>query len=287
MDEVVKEAPLNLHTYLNDLKARGSSRREPIDTGGISSEKGRQIMKMAGITIVRDFTEEWRDFYYKHSEPSDPTGVVRFSEQLKQLNRFIHLSDENFPIERPEFLKHTRSRNQTQNRERSAKIMAEISHARHMVMQHDGARSFPLLELLHRLLVYRLWEESKEYKNWHEEPCFDIGYSLRILSDMEWDMLSIVDKGCESGVRNSIRESKRAFERILDSDSPYSLKKRLGQFHDDGEEKWIGHRDGGSAHSHILGIPILPKGGSAYDTLDPWRAFVGPTFVREDEDSHR
>ena len=290
MGKVMEESPNGLKTYLNELKSRGSARREPPEIGDVSSEKGRQIMKMAGITIVRDFAEEWRKFY--HREPlferkKNKNATDDFSKHLKRLNRFIHLSDENFPIERPDFLKHAITSNQKQNRARSAKILGEISHARHMVMLHGEARSFPILELLHRLLVYRLWEESKEYKNWDSEPCFDIGFALRVLADIGSDMLSIVDKKREAGVRSSIGKSERAFEKIRASKGPYSLKQRLDMFHEEGELEWIDHRDEKADFSHILGFPILPKGESAYELLDPLRAFAGPMFVREDEDSYR
>ncbi len=267
-----------LGRYIFDRLSQGDRRTKP-GVVAASHTGSHYDVKHGGIAIVEEFTKDWRSFRRNEKKGwedfGDATDYKRMSRALQGLNKYIHLSGEQFPIKRPEFLKHSRAKSNPElQKVRSGKVLAEISHARHMVMQYDSAQSFALLELLHRLLVYRLWSESEGWVNWERDACFSTDHASEVLEELRRDMLSIATNRVRKRVNKSIDESQKHI-----TEGHEGLGTRIERFERDGDRLWANG-------DHVLGIPILPEGGNAYSFPDPWRSYVGHR-QREDFGEYR
>ena len=214
-----------------------------------------------------------------------------FSKGLQGLNEYFLYGAPG----RPKFVKHSYSTSKKQKRDRSKKILAEISHARMMLALSDTHLYCYLLEILHRLLVYRMWWESINYSAQKEDvqvdkisPCFEPGVAAGILKDIRRDMrLKHINNRWEREINSSIacfnyldgdRESEPEDVRDVRGAAPRLrdlldvMKKRGERYfletNYDKEEAFV---------CSIYGIPYCPEDGDAFDFMNPNRRPTGWT----------
>jgi hypothetical protein len=264
---------------------------------------------VARVKVVGEFLDSWLDFRRNEKGAlkirEDPrrkgkgqldevedvkvrVSIRKFKDSLQRFNQHIHGIQEHSPTNRPTFLKHALSVNSDQQRIRSVKLLGEISHARQAVHLYDSNLSCLMLEILHRLLIYRLWWESYNYKG--SEPCFELEHVKEIVRDIKTDLEEIYPDSV--AYRKKLVVSFRPTEDMLEKMDPEDwhypligharinelLRGRIDSFHKSGEGYW----NETHGESHILGIPIMPSGASPYDVLNPLRSYVGSIWPRDD-----
>ena len=295
IEEEAQEGASSLASHLKEVRSRS-------DPGATSAESQSPASR-ARIEVVKEFLDSWLDFLSNEKGALDirnnPRGlrnrqleeqevavrmsIGKFSDNLQRFNQHIHVIHEHSPTNRPTFLKHALSVNSDQQRIRSGKLLGEISHARNSVSLFNSNLSCVMLEILHRLLIYRLWWESCNYRG--EKTCFKLEHAEEIVNDIKTDLLKIYPlSSYKKGLTVSFRPTKDMFEKMHEFPTDHAringlLRERIDKFQKHGDEYWNEtHRD-----SHILGIPILPPGKSPYDVVDTLRSYVG---TRRPEDVH-
>ena len=202
------------------------------------------------------------------------------------LEGFLKILHTNTNIPRP--VKHTHNTTTAEKLERSKNILAEISHARHSTVLLGSERTFFVLEILHRLMIYRLWWESLNYIG--REPklgdrfdasrsCFDIAHAEGILRDIREGLRKChhlrVD-GCieiDRSIKIISDLEKRKMERGEITDY---LRRHLNYLHSEGRRRWDGEELGG-LHENFFGLWYMrdEPGRNSYKTPDPLMKAIG------------
>jgi hypothetical protein len=196
---------------------------------------------------------------------------------------------------RPKFVKHSYSTSGEQKKLRCNKILAEISHARMMLVLSDTHLYCYLLEILHRLLVYRMWWESINHSTQKEDvqkkgidTCFEPGVAAAILEDIKGDMgKKHINKRWIREIDSSIKcfedlESDRRPKPEDEDDAHIRLRRLLNVMKKRGERyffktnKLLNNEDEVIVCS-IYGIPYCPDGGNAFEFMNPNRRPTGWT----------
>lgn len=256
------------------------------------------------ITSWVEFDERWEDARKYRSGGSRGAGsrgeedVVmkglydKFSIGLQGLNEYFLYGAPG----RPKFVKHSYSTSGEQKKLRCNKILAEISHARMMLVLSDTHLYCYLLEILHRLLVYRMWWESINYSTRKEDAqkkgidtCFEPGVAAAILEDIKSDMgKKHINKRWIREIDSSIKcfedlESDRRPKPEDEDDAHMRLRSLLNVMKKRGERyffdtnKWKKNEDEEIVCS-IYGIPYCPdKAENAFEFMNPNRRPTGWT----------
>ena len=202
------------------------------------------------------------------------------------LEGFLKILHTNTNIPRP--VKHTHNTTTAEKLERSKNILAEISHARHSTVLLGSERTFFVLEILHRLMIYRLWWESLNYIG--REPklgdrfdasrsCFDIAHAEEILRDIRDNLEKFHHRGGDgcSEINRSINRfsdlKKKKMERGEITDY---LRRHLDYLHSEGRRRWDGE-ELGYLHENFFGLWYMrdEPGRNSYETPDPLMKAIG------------
>ena len=228
---------------------------------------------------------------------------TEFTKALQGLNELFHYGSAKG---RPKFVPHSYSTSGAEAKRRTENILAEISQASHMVVMSDTFRTAYLLEILHRLLIYRLWWESINYRPEDlesERPLFfEPEAAIRILENIRNGMREArvpLGPGWRDGFKASIKtlrglqntrplfikvnrereewkpergdkeENKKqvkGFTKAVTKD----LRKRLDDMQASGKRRY---RETNSHERYgicqIFGIPYRPKGEDPLEFMGP------------------
>ncbi len=242
--------------------------------GGIEDADRRADARAVGATRADTEKKKWYD---------------DFSKGLQGLNEYFLYGAPG----RPKFVKHSYSTSEKQKRDRSKKILAEISHARMMLALSDTHLYCYLLEILHRLLVYRMWWESINHPPRKEDElqekgisiCFQPEVAAAILEDIKNDML---EKHINKRWIKEIEMSIRYLDYLQRDSQPAPnddevahkrLKRLLDRMKVRGERYFFDTGNVGQDEivCSIYGIPYPPPGKSAFDVMTPNRRPTGWT----------
>mgnify|MGYP006082293189 CR=1 FL=1 len=211
-----------------------------------------------------------------------------FSNGLQGLNEYFLYGAPG----RPRFVKHSYSTDKSQKEERCKKILAEISHARMMLVLSDTHLYCYLLEILHRLLVYRMWWESINYPTRKEDVqakgisiCFDPRAAAEILKEIRRDMrLKHINNRWKREIDSSIKcfeflDRDRESEPEDDRDAHLRLRDLLDVMKERGERYFLetNYYEEEEIVCSIFGIPYRPHDKNAYELMDPNRRPTGWT----------
>ena len=294
MSKLKEDAEENLRGYFDEEEGR------PLDVDNTSSETLSTHKELKTVDeFIRSwvkFDERWEDARkYRRGgsrgeEDSEMKGLYdKFSIGLQRLNEYFLYGAPG----RPKFVKHSYSTDEKQKRDRCRKILAEISHARMMLVLSDTHLYCYLLEILHRLLVYRMWWESINHPPRKEDElqekgisiCFEPKVAAAILEDIKNDML---EKHINKRWIKEIEKSIRCFQ-YLDEDSrpapvveeeAHEKLRKLLDSMEMREERYFfdtNYDEGEGIVCSIYGIPYPPPDKSAFDVMTPNRRPTGWT----------
>ncbi len=166
------------------------------------------------IVAVNELLGEWRNFH-ENIEENEFVRKSRNSKSPKQRNLLdnVHLRYRAFNRKLEEFklfthhfeernlpshVKHTYSVRNKDRRNKSSRIIAETSTAAQSISLSDIFYTVHVLDILHRLLIYRLWWESKGYDGksdlFSNKHVLDIVSKIRLEIDIRTDSNNILDE---------------------------------------------------------------------------------------------
>ena len=158
------------------------------------------------------------------------------------------------------------------------KILVEISEGRRYVNRSDTNHSCFQLEILHRLLVYRIWWEMVgEDADDADVKRLSRDVPEKILLDIKYDLEKIhLDTSKNARWKKDIDESIEAFGR-KDKKLVDNLRDRIDKFKDHTRGKQWPDRQ-----KWIMGLPYIPQTKdsdkeriSPYEVMDPTMRHVG------------
>ena len=285
MEEIEKDLEGSTHsdfndinTYFNDIKG---GNREKLITNPDKKTPINDLIKMRVLLACwsefRKEEERVKKFRRRGGSYRSGDGELinvqnNFTNSLKEFNLYLMMGV------RDGFVSHAYARDENQSKKRTRKILGEISEGRRSVTQSDTNHSCFQLEVLHRLLIYRLWWESVEkpfdlFSNAKEELA-DIILSLKIpkkiLEDIKYDLEKIhINQKPGARWRKEIDESIKVF-----SDGGENLagklKTRIEEFDQNFRTmQWPPEQ------ADIMGLPYNEEEISPYDVMDPTMRHVG------------
>ena len=208
-----------------------------------------------------------------------------FTDSLKDFNHYLFMG-----MHKSSFVSHSYARDEKQSRERLRKILVEISEGRRYVNRSDTNHSCFQLEILHRLLIYRIWwEVIGKDSGWFFGDDADmtrLSWNVpgKILLDIELDLEKIhISKNKNARWRKEIIKSREVF-RDRDENLAKELEDRIREFevHAYGRMQWPKGQD------CILGLPYIPLSTdgkiSPYDRMDPTMRHVGVNAAGADHE---
>ena len=276
-------------SYFHDIKGRSQKFKPSVKEEIIEKNvPNNDLMKM------RDLLYDWKEFRQvefdvlsfrrrggaKQEGDTDLKQVqMKFTDSLKDFNKYLLMGA------RSGFVSHTYARDEVQSKVRARKILGEISEGRHYVSLSGTNHSCFQLEILHRLLIYRIWWESKG-KGFvlfasEEDATADVDLSLevpaKILEDIEFDLKKIhIEKLKSARWRKEIRQSIEVFRGGSENLADNLWRRILGFDHSSSKMQWP------EGQSLIMGLPYIPDGvnvddliKSPYDVMDPTMRHVG------------
>tara|TARA_B100000686_G_scaffold26919_1_gene26343 strand:+ start:3373 stop:5037 length:1665 start_codon:yes stop_codon:yes gene_type:complete len=273
-------------SYLHDIKGRSQ--------GFSTASLANQYVANNDLSIMRDLLNNWNKFRQVEDEvlsfrrrggssyPGDKKLKEvqgNFTHSLKDFNKYLMMGAKSG------FVSHAYARDEVQSKSRARKILMEISEGRHYVRRSNTNHSCFQLEILHRLLIYRIWWESKgkgfDLFSSEEGATADVDLSLevpaKILEDIEFDLKEKhIEKSKSERWRKEIRKSIEVFrdgsENLADK-----LRTRIEGF--DRSSRKMQWPEG---QFLIMGLPYIPDGEngpesrkSPYDVMDPTMRHVG------------
>ena len=299
MSKLKEQSKENLRGYFDEGEGR------PLDVDNISSETPSTHKELKTvdefISSWVEFDKRWEDARKfrrggnrgagsRGEEDAEMKGLYdKFSIGLQRLNEYFLYGAPG----RPKFVKHSYSTDEKQKRERCRKILAEISHARMMLVLSDTHLYCYLLEILHRLLVYRMWWESINHPPRKEDElqekgisiCFQPEVAAAILEDIKNDML---EKHINKRWIKEIEMSIRYLDYLQRDSQPAPnddevahkrLERLLDRMKVRGERYFFDTGNVGQDEivCSIYGIPYPPPGESPFDVMTPNRRPTGWT----------
>jgi len=279
MEEVEKEFEGHTRYYFDDIKGRS---HEFESTKMEKKSSSNDLNKMRGLLSV------WSEFYLldekvlkfrrrggAEQDGDEELGELqrKFGRRLKGFNKYLQMGASSG------FVSHAYSRDSKQRKRRMSKILEEMSEGRHYVIRSNTNHSCFQLEILHRLLVYRIWWEMVG-----QDPDDDDAVVKRlsrdvpkkILLDIKYDLGKIhIDSGKNAWWKKDINESIEVFGR-KDKKLVENLRERIDEF---GERtrrmQWP------EGQKLIMGLPYIPQTKdpeekiSPYEVMDPTMRHVG------------
>ena len=280
MEEVEKTFEGHTCSYFEDIRGK-SHEFEPT--------KMKKKSSYNDLDKMRDLLSDWSEFYLvdekvlkfrRRGGVSTSTEDKKlkdaqndFTHSLKVFNKYLQMGASSG------FVSHAYARDSKQRKRRLSKILEEMSEGRRYVTRSDTNHSCFQLEILHRLLVYRIWWEMVG-----QDPDDDDAVVKRlsrhvpgkILRDIKYDLEKIhIDRSKNARWKKDINESIEVFGR-KDKKLVKNLKYRIEKFDDrirpnqwPDRQKWI------------MGLPYNPHPEdpeekiSPYEVMDPTMRHVG------------
>jgi len=280
MEEVEKKFEGHTCSYFEDIRGK-SHEFEPT--------KMKKKSSYNDLDKMRDLLSDWSEFYLvdekvlkfrRRGGVSTSTEDKKlkdaqndFTHSLKVFNKYLQMGASSG------FVSHAYARDSKQRKRRLSKILEEMSEGRRYVTRSDTNHSCFQLEILHRLLVYRIWWEMVG-----QDPDDDDAVVKRlsrhvpgkILRDIKYDLEKIhIDRSKNARWKKDINESIEVFGR-KDKKLVKNLKYRIEKFDDrirpnqwPDRQKWI------------MGLPYNPHPEdpeekiSPYEVMDPTMRHVG------------
>jgi hypothetical protein len=288
MENIERDLEGSVHYYLQDIKGR-SQKISPLVlnkyVASFSELKNMRVL-LSDWSKFRQVEDKVLKFRRRGGAQQEGDWALKsvqekFTASLKDFNKYLLMGAKSG------FVSHAYARDKIQSRKRAEKILVEISEGRHYVTLSNTNHSCFQLEILHRLLIYRLWWESVEkgfdlFSN-KEEGRGGVVLSLEtpkeILKDIKYDLGEMhIRKEKNARWRKDFRKSIEIFgdggENLATK-----LRERIEEFeHSFKKMQWPEGQD------CIMGLPYIPNQDNVpdeekiigpYDVMDPTMRFVG------------
>jgi hypothetical protein len=176
-----------------------------------------------------------------------------FTSSLKEFNKYLLMGA------RSGFVSHAYARDEKQSVTRARKILVEISEGRRYVTLSNTNHSCFQLEILHRLLIYRIWWESigKDLFSNEEDDYVHLSLEIpeKILCDIEYDLGNMhIDRTKNARWRKEIGKSIKIF-RDGGENLEEELRKRI-----EGFDLSFRRMQWPNEQGCIMGMPYIPDG---------------------------
>ena len=282
-----KKLPAPVHSYLSDIKGRSQLFSLSISDQNVPyNDLKKMRVLLSAWNKFRQIDLDVLKFRRRGGDKKDGDKKLRdtqgdFTDSLKDFNKYLLMGAKSG------FVSHSYTRDEKQSKRRARKILVEISEGRRYVTLSETNHSCFQLEILHRLLIYRIWWESvgKPFELFlSEDPAYgpeldahgpvnlSLNIPIKILQDIEFELNKIhIHRTASARWRKEIRKSIKVFsdggENLTDE-----LRKRIAGFDlSFRREKWP------EGQADILGLPYNDNEGglSPYEVMDPTMRHVG------------
>jgi len=278
MEDVEKEFEGHTLYYFDDIKGRSH---------GLEPTKMKRKSSYNDLDKMRDLLSDWSEFYLvdekvlkfrrRGGPKQDGDRELKkaqqgFTESLQDFNKYLQMGASSG------FVSHAYARDSKQRKRRLSKILEEMSESRRYVTRSDTNHSCFQLEILHRLLVYRIWWEMVgEDADDADVKRLSRDVPEKILLDIKYDLEKIhLDTSKNARWKKDIDESIEAFGR-KDKKLVDNLRDRIDKFKDHTRGKQWPDRQ-----KWIMGLPYIPQTKdsdkeriSPYEVMDPTMRHVG------------